>query len=528
VISAPDITPNAEKERQRTVPFPGAEVKEQKDGRPVLAYNKVSDLHERSDICKRALIDRGAPLYLKDGVLVCVSGGTGEKNIFAADVFRVRHEVSLAVMYVKVRHRENGPEAVPMLSPPLVDIRDVLASSAEVFPKIRGIMSHPVFTPSGKLISTAGYNAETELYIDAEQGLLDEIAALPESPGPGDVRGAVEVFRDILEDFPFTNETGLANVMGLFLTILLRNIVPDITPIHLVKAATQGTGKTLLTKVFVIAATGKRAALSTLPDSEEELSKVLLSVVMEGSEYFILDNVNRRLNSGTLAAVVTSGMLRGRLLGKSEMMTVPARTPIIITANNPDMSRELARRCVTIELSCDLENPAQRTGFKYSDIEGYVLQNRARILRAAFTLVRAWYGAGKPMGKRSLGSFELWSQIIGGILHNAGFTGFLENAEEFFQLADSDNEDFSGFLGAWFQNHGEYPVPASELLPLARSAGLVDERNSEGSQKKSLGRLLGQRENMVIDGLKIIRGHRYMNSRYWNLKRIDDQGGALF
>jgi hypothetical protein len=517
----------AEAEQGKTVPFPGTEPPEEGDHRVVLAYNKISDLHERSAICTQALKDKGIPVFSKDAIIVLVGGEAGEKRILAADVFRLRHEVSKTVKYLKLKYTDKGVEAVPLKAPPLEDVRDLLASPAEIFPKIRGIVSHPVFTASGGIVSTAGYNAETGLYIDAGEDVLDGACAIPEAPGGADVQAAIEVFRDILADFPFADEAGFANTIGLFLTILLRNVIPDVTPLFLVKAATAGTGKSLLVKILLLAITGRRAALSTLPESEEELAKVLLSVVMEGGEYFVLDNVNRRLNSGTLASVATSGIVRGRVLGKSEMLTVPARTPIILTGNNPDMSRELARRCVIINLSCDLENPAARTGFRHPNLEEYVLEHRIQILRAAFILGRAWFAAGNPAGGKPMGSFEAWSRVIGGLLSVSGISGFLENAGEFLQIADSDNEDFSGFADAWFQNHGEAAVPVSDLLPLARSAGIVDERKPEGGQKKSLGMLLGRRENMVINGLKVVRGHRYLNNRYWRLKKIEE-GGALF
>jgi hypothetical protein len=509
----------AAEERKKTASFPGAEPSEKKERRAVLVYNNVPDLHERSAICAQALKDRRAPVFSRGPFIVCVDGETGEKRILIADVFRLRHEVSRAVRYVKLKYADSGPDFVPLKAPPLEDVRDLLASPAEIFPKVRGVVSHPIFTASGEIVSMAGYDAETGLYIDDDAGILAGLQSVPQAPDGADIRTAAGVFRDILADFPFADEASFANTVGLFLTILLRNGISDITPLFLVKAAAAGTGKSLLVKIILLAITGRRAALSTLPESEEEFSKVLLSVAMEGGEYFVIDNVNRRLNSGTLAAVVTSGMLRGRILGKSETVTVPARTPIIVTGNNPNMSRELARRCVTISLSCDLENPADRSGFKYPDLEGYVLDHRAEILRAAFILGRTWFTAGRPPGERSLGSFEAWSRVIGGVLSVSGIPGFLKNAGDFFQTVDSDNEDFSEFLGTWFQNHGESSVSVSELLPLARSAGIVDERKSEGGQKKSLGIILGNRENAVIDGLKVVRGHRYANARHWKLKK---------
>jgi hypothetical protein len=240
----------------------------------------------------------------------------------------------------------------------------------------------------------------------------------------------------------------------------------------LVKAPVAGTGKSLLAKILLLIITGRRPALSTLPESEEELSKVLLSVIMEGGEYFVLDNVNRRINSGTLAAVITSGVLRGRILGKSEMITVPARTPVILTANNPDLSRDMARRCVTIDLSIDLENPAGRNNFKHPDLENYVLENRGRILTAAFTLARAWHNAGKPEGKATLGSFETWSRIIGGILTNAGISGFLSNAESFFRSRILTARISVGLWMRGIRNTGKARFPLLIYCHLPRQRGL--------------------------------------------------------
>jgi hypothetical protein len=218
----------AERGREKTLPFPGADVSDQENDRIILPYNKITDLHERSGICAKALKDREAPLFSKGGILAAVQGEAGERKILAADVFRLRHEVSKAVRYVKIKYEDNGAKAIPVLAPPLEDIRDLLAGYADTFHKIHGVVSHPIVTMDGKIISSAGYNEETGFFIDTEGDMLK----ISETPAGTDIESGVEVFRDFLSDFPFADpEAGFANTIGLFLTILLRNIVPDIVPL---------------------------------------------------------------------------------------------------------------------------------------------------------------------------------------------------------------------------------------------------------------------------------------------------------
>ncbi|MDI6771488.1 MAG: hypothetical protein QME77_02735, partial [bacterium] len=60
----------------------------------------------------------------------------------------------------------------------------------------------------------------------------------------------------------------------------------------------------------------------------------------------LLDNLpeRRSLDSSALAAVVTSDPWTDHVLGESRMISLPNRALWLITANNPSLSDELARR----------------------------------------------------------------------------------------------------------------------------------------------------------------------------------------
>ena len=61
---------------------------------------------------------------------------------------------------------------------------------------------------------------------------------------------------------------------------------------------------------------------------------------------------------------------------------------------------------------------------------GWVRANRGRLVAACLTLGQAWIAAGRPRGRRSIGSYEAWAQVLGGVLEVAGIEGFLGNLDE--------------------------------------------------------------------------------------------------
>jgi hypothetical protein len=69
-------------------------------------------------------------------------------------------------------------------------------------------------------------------------------------------------------------------------------------------------------------------------------------------------------------------------------------------------------------------------------------------LGAIFTgaLGRAWIASGQPRHRKTIGSFEGWSQVIGGTLEVAGVPGFLGNLREMYETADADGAIWRVFI----------------------------------------------------------------------------------
>ncbi|MCT4559634.1 MAG: hypothetical protein N4A61_16425 [Pelagimonas sp.] len=116
-----------------------------------------------------------------------------------------------------------------------------------------------------------------------------------------------------------------------------------------------------------------------------------------------------------------------RTMGATEMVDVKVSTTWLFTGNRTVLSQELAERVLLIVLDPQMENPGDRTNFKY-DLNQHVANNVGTYLHSFLTLVQNWIAKGCPEWKGSaLGGFERHCAIVGGILEAAGIHGFLEN-----------------------------------------------------------------------------------------------------
>jgi putative DNA primase/helicase len=170
-----------------------------------------------------------------------------------------------------------------------------------------------------------------------------------------------------------------------------------------------------------------------------------------------------------------------------------------LTANNPRISGELARRAVWIHLKPQREDPSQRKGFRHANIEAWTRLNRERLQGAFLTILQAWVAQGQRRSAHRLGSYESWAEVIGGALTCAGLGAhFLSNREEMSAYLDAETDDLKAFVIAWWQEHRSAPAAASDLHQLACDQELLADDLGSGnaaSQKIRLGKLLGGRLN---------------------------------
>ena len=141
---------------------------------------------------------------------------------------------------------------------------------------------------------------------------------------------------------------------------------------------------------------------------------------------------------------------------------------------------------------------------------------------AALTLIRAWIAAGRPKGKKTLGKFEGWAGVMGGILQVADAPGFLDQLEAFRERADTETLNICGLVGTWAAIFGGQEITVGQLI--LHAGGLSLGTGSTRSQHIRLGQLLAGRQGQIFGGWTIEKTRMRSGSQLWRLTPADSTG----
>lgn len=419
--------------------------------------------------------------------------------------------------------RQSREELYPCIVPSWL-VPDMLAMPHERVPMLQGLTTLPILRADGTLISSPGFDPSSQLLLTASPGLTLEQLMVPEEPSVAERQAALDlVMGELLGDIPFAQARDRAHALAALLLPFVRHWIEGPTPLHLIEAPTEGTGKTLLARLIWQLSTGMEAAPTPVPAQEEELRKKILSLLLEAPTLILLDNLSHSLDSPSLASVLTTTLWKDRPLGQSTTLEAPNRAIWLATANNPSLSREVSRRVIRIRLDAQTENPWMRAGFRHPDLEEWALTHRNALVSALLTLVRAWIRAGSPPGKNVLGSYASWSKLLGGILLHAEVDGFLAQQEEDIQIVEPEEHDWQTLVNAWGEVHGELLVASKELMALASQLELfeLDSPRQERSARARFTRALALRRDRIYGPWRIqISRDRHTKQNVYALRRL--------
>ena len=379
-------------------------------------------------------------------------------------------------------------------------LTDILSLPDMGFPGLQGFYSAPVFLPSGELLSQDGYHSESSLYLSLN-GLTDVAGTMSLDAAK------FLLLNDLLGDFPFADLGSKAHALALLLQGFVRLMIDGPTPLYLIDAPARGTGKGLFSDIVSVVTLGKSADVMVLPKDEDELEKRITAILVEGHSLILLDNVTS-LRSATLSAVLTTTDWQGRWLGKSQMVHAPNTATWVATGNNVGLSDELVRRTVGIRLDAAVERPETRTDFKHPRLVEWAFTNRPKLVNACISIIQAWIDAGMPQykPKKTLGRFESWVGVMGGILKNAGVEGFLDNRETLYAIADAETTEWTALCGEWWKVYKGTAITGKDLLQIAKDTYLVLQiwaGKSEISGQQRFGHALVNKRDRVFGQYRI-------------------------
>ena len=219
---------------------------------------------------------------------------------------------------------------------------------------------------------------------------------------------------------PLEGNRNFAVQIACMLTSYCRYLLKGtLRPPFIFQANQQGSGKTLLAKA-ALSPVDEVVSIKAMPRNDAELGKVLTTLVAEGRQTVVFDNVRGRIESQELESFLTSTQRTDRILGKTASVSAPNNMQVVITGNALKMSQDLARRA----LLCDLFSARMVSERRISNPirENWLASpnTRARFLAAMWSLVHRWSLNGCPRSTgATLPTFEEFASIIGGIVTTA-------------------------------------------------------------------------------------------------------------
>jgi hypothetical protein len=354
-----------------------------------------------------ALLPDDPELYQRGGQLVRIlheaepgardtkTFAPGTPRISPLDVSVLRYRLSVVARWAKRVREKDGTFRVQPARP---DTHTVAAiHTLGEWPNVRpivGVLESPILRPDGSLCSTPGYDDATA-YVYEPTMTFPKVA---ERPTREDARHALEVLEEPFLEFPWATPACLSAALCAVLSLVARPAILGPCPAILIDKNTPGTGGSLCTDAISIIATGRISARMSWPPTQEELAKVLDAYALRSAAFVNFDNIPpaQSFAGSALDKYLTAESVECRVLGKSEAPMVRWRAVMVGSGNNLTVAGDTIRRVLLARMETELERPQDRDGFRIPDLRAWVRDNRARLVHAALTILRAFIVAGRP------------------------------------------------------------------------------------------------------------------------------------
>lgn len=402
-------------------------------------------------------------------------------------------------------------------------------------PALTGIIESPTLRPDGSILDKPGYDPKTGLIFDPGATSFEPI---PENPTLEDARSAVQVLREVIKDFPFVAEHDEAVVLAAIPTALVRKSLRS-APLFGFSAPVMASGKSLLADSVALIATGRRAPAWTYTGDPDEERKHITSALLAGDPVACIDNVSAPLDSDRMCSVLTQETIRDRLLGSMKEVTLSTACLWMATGNNLEIRGDLSTRALVCKLDAKQESPEERE-FQVNLLE-WIPANRASLVTAALTILRAYHVAGRPKQPiKQFGRFETWSEWVRSAMV---WAGVVDPCKARIQVAAADpaRQQLTALLTAWYDAFKDQSVTTAEVIKAARVTVTAGEETyaTQGGEAlrqalltvaghgdtinpRIFGRYLAKHHGRIMNGHTLEEAGTFGNAQKWQVQRVEN------
>jgi hypothetical protein len=365
------------------------------------------------------------------------------------------------------------------------------------FPTVTGILQAPTLRADGTLLNQEGLDVQTGL-------LLVNLPAMPEGlkekPSREEALEALKLLKELLKEFPFLDEPSKVVALSLIISMVVRGALGQV-PLHLFTAPAAGSGKSLLTDIVSMIATGRRAAVVAAASRVDEQEKRIAAAMLSGRPLVALDNLTGVLTSSLLCQAVSQPVVAYRKMGGDKEIELDCRSVFAANGNNIAIAGDLGRRTLFSRLDAKMEKPWEKE-FERKPLE-MIARDRGRYIAAALTIPLAYLAAGSPRRANTVANgFEEWMHFVRDALV------WLDEADVASTMNTARNEDPD--LQATLAMFAAMAVQFGTGQGAARTAAQIIEESkmSLDSKLDQVERLHAALEGITPAGTKEISAHR--------------------
>ena len=452
----------------------------------------------------------------------------------AGELYQVNHETKkaevmteslihlwLAKRFSFVKYNAKREKSIVAQIPAYL-LKALLEAVQPFVPNLQVIYNHPVILDGGECADKTGYYASIESYVFCDEAFdWSSVETSAEA-----IKAAKNlIFNDFLHDYIFENDESLGDYIAYLLTFALRPAINGNVPILAVSAPTAGAGKTKLLDLASVIWIGQDAPKTQVGsdhnNEKEEMRKRLMASLLESPENIVFDNAERIFSNPSLASALTTGRYTDRLLGASQMVEIDTRAIMAVTGNNLSLGGDMPRRAFWVRLGVDREKPETRTGFKYPMLDQWTLENRIPLMNACLSLIKSWVENGAKVSNKVLGSYEHWTQIVGGVMENAGIGGFLSKqadteSDELVAMRDFCHAVYSDMEDTEFTSKEVFEIASHSDAEDSEDEGILDAWLGIGkahSRKIQLGKHLKRHANRFFGDYRLLKSSQKKDNR---------------
>ena len=381
-----------------------------------------------------------------------------------------------------IKYKKDGGAYFAAL--PMPFIKAIMEYPSSAVPIVRAINTSPLITASGDLIDGVGLDRTTGLF-----HRIDPIMrkCLPQGkPTEEQIKDALSfLLHEWLIDVALDLVGKCVTVM-LALTLLQRALLPE-RPAFFVTASQRGGGKTTLVSMIILAVLGRGASAAAWSDNAEERKKALFSYLRQCVAALVWDNIARgsTISCPHIEAALTSPEISDRVLGISEVETVPASTVQIFTGNSIGPRGDMASRSFVVSLNVDRPDTENRS-FTHADPMAWTQANRAKILTALYTILIGGVRC-RPEDEVTKTRFKLWWELIGWpVEHAAGLLDIGVDCTELLRSGEAEDEEASAasrVLAIFRKRWGDRPFTAQKVVVALSTANSMVDESAEQAQE---------------------------------------------